>query len=56
MNVYESQWNAGSEQAGQRRAATLMRIEALRALEQRAAQASQRAKPQFEKRGQLLPR
>lgn len=56
MNVYESQWNAGSEQAGQRRTATLMRIEALRALEQRAAQASQRAKPQFEKRGQLLPR
>ena len=56
MNVYESQWNSGSEQAGQRRAVTLMRIEALRALEQRAAQASQRAKPQFEKRGQLLPR
>ena len=56
MNVYESQWNAGSEQAGQRSAATLKRIEALRELEQRAAQASQRAKPQFEKRGQLLPR
>lgn len=56
MNVYESQWNAGSEQAGQRSAATLKRLEALRELEQRAAQASQRAKPQFEKRGQLLPR
>ena len=56
MNVYESQWNAGSEQAGQRSAATLKRIEALRELEQRAAQASQRAKSQFEKRGQLLPR
>ena len=56
MNVYESQWNAGSEQAGQRSAATLKRIEALRELEQRAAQTSQRAKPQFEKRGQLLPR
>ncbi|MEG0045281.1 MAG: carboxyl transferase domain-containing protein [Comamonas sp.] len=56
MNVYESQWNAGSGQAGQRSAATLKRLEALRELEQRAAQASQRAKPQFEKRGQLLPR
>ncbi|MEX8193473.1 acyl-CoA carboxylase subunit beta [Comamonas guangdongensis] len=56
MNVFTSQWNAGSDQARQRRAATLERIAALRELEQRAAQASQRSKPQFEKRGQLLPR
>ncbi|RDI14894.1 MULTISPECIES: acyl-CoA carboxylase subunit beta [Comamonas] len=56
MSVFASQWNAAGEQAQQRRAATLARIAALRELEQRAAQASQRAKPQFEKRGQLLPR
>ena len=56
MSVFASQWNAAGEQAQQRRAATLARIAALRELEQRAAQASQRSKPQFEKRGQLLPR
>ena len=56
MKVFASQWNAGSEQARQRRAATLQRIAALRELEERAAQASQRSKQQFEKRGQLLPR
>ncbi|WP_182286582.1 acyl-CoA carboxylase subunit beta [Comamonas testosteroni] len=56
MSVFASQWNGGGELAQQRRAATLGRIAALRELEQRAAQASQRAKPQFEKRGQLLPR
>ena len=56
MNVFTSQWNAGSDQASQRRAATLERLAALRELEQRAAQASQRSKPQFDKRGQLLPR
>lgn len=56
MNVFASQWNAAGELAQQRSAATLQRIAALRELEQRAAQASQRAKPQFEKRGQLLPR
>lgn len=56
MNLFASQWNASGELAQQRRAATLERIAALRELEQRAAQASQRAKPQFEKRGQLLPR
>lgn len=56
MNVFASQWNAAGELAQQRSAATLQRIAALRELEQRAAQASQRSKPQFEKRGQLLPR
>lgn len=56
MNVFASQWNAAGELALQRSAATLQRIAALRELEQRAAQASQRSKPQFEKRGQLLPR
>ncbi|WP_043004418.1 acyl-CoA carboxylase subunit beta [Comamonas testosteroni] len=56
MSVFASQWNAGGELAQQRRAAMLGRIAALRELEQRAALASQRAKPQFEKRGQLLPR
>jgi geranyl-CoA carboxylase beta subunit len=34
----------------------LARIDAWRALEQRAADASAKAKPQFDKRGQLLPR
>lgn len=56
MSVFASQWNSGSELAQQRRVAMLGRIAALRKLEQRAALASQRAKPQFEKRGQLLPR
>ena len=56
MKAFASQWNAGGEQAQQRTAATLQRIAALRELEQRAADASQRSKPQFEKRGQLLPR
>lgn len=56
MNVFASQWNAAGALAQQRSTATLQRIAALRELEQRAAQASQRSKPQFEKRGQLLPR
>ena len=43
MSVFASQWNAAGEQAQQRRAATLARIAALRELEQRAAQASQRS-------------
>ena len=42
MKAFASQWNAGGEQAQQRTAATLQRIAALRELEQRAADASQR--------------
>ncbi len=56
MTVWASSWNAQGEVAQQRRAAMLARIEGMRALEDRAAQASARSRPVFEKRGQLLPR
>ena len=56
MNRFQSSFNAQSEAAQTRRAAMLARIAAWRALEQRAADASAKAKPQFDKRGQLLPR
>ncbi|WP_309679234.1 carboxyl transferase domain-containing protein [Polaromonas sp.] len=56
MTVFQSAWNAGSAQAGQRRAALLARLAALRALEGRATAASEKSRPVFEKRGQLLPR
>jgi geranyl-CoA carboxylase beta subunit len=49
-------WAASSEAAQTRRAAMLARIDAWRALEDRAAQTSAAAKPVFDKRGQLLPR
>jgi geranyl-CoA carboxylase beta subunit len=51
-----SRWNPQSVAALQRRDAMLARIQALRALEDRAAAASARSLPVFEKRGQLLPR
>jgi geranyl-CoA carboxylase beta subunit len=53
---FQSAFNPHSEQASQRRAAMLERIAQLRALEDRAAQASAKSKPVFDKRGQLLPR
>ena len=53
---FASRFNPGSAEAQSRRAASLARLEALRALEERAAAASARSLPQFEKRGQLLPR
>ncbi len=53
---FQSAFNPHSEQASQRRAAMLERITQLRALEDRAAQASAKSKPVFDKRGQLLPR
>ncbi len=56
MSLFESRWNAQGELAQARRAAMLARISQLRALEERAAQASARSKPVFDKRGQLLPR
>ena len=56
MSVFASSWNPGSDMAQSRRAAMLARLDALRALEQRAADASARSKPMFDKRGQLLPR
>jgi len=53
---FQSQWNPDSEVAQQRRAAQLARIAQWHALEERAAAASARSLPVFEKRGQLLPR
>ena len=54
--MFESSFNPQSPQALQRREAMLARIAQLRALEDRAAQASAKSKPVFDKRGQLLPR
>ena len=54
--AFVSTWNAAAPLARERADAMQARIAQLRALEQRAAQASARAKPVFEKRGQLLPR
>ncbi|MES2686140.1 MAG: carboxyl transferase domain-containing protein [Pseudomonadota bacterium] len=56
MTIFQSAWNAESSTALQRSQAMLARIAALRALEDRAAQASAKSKPVFDKRGQLLPR
>ncbi len=56
MTVFSSSWNAAGAVAQQRRDAMLARIAQLRALEDRAAQASAKSKPVFDKRGQLLPR
>ncbi len=56
MSVFHSSWNAQGDVAQQRRAAMLARIAQLRALEQRAADASAKSRATFEKRGQLLPR
>jgi geranyl-CoA carboxylase beta subunit len=56
MSAFASRFNAGSPEAQRRRSALLARLQALRALEDRAAQASARSRPQFERRGQLLPR
>jgi geranyl-CoA carboxylase beta subunit len=53
---FQSSFNPHSAQAVQRRDAMLARIVQLRALEDRAAQASARSAPVFHKRGQLLPR
>ena len=53
---FQSSFNPHSEQAEQRREAMLARIAQLRALEDRAAQASAKSRPVFDKRGQLLPR
>jgi geranyl-CoA carboxylase beta subunit len=56
MTAFASSWNAQSAVALQRREAMLARISQLRALEERAAAASAKSKPVFDKRGQLLPR
>jgi geranyl-CoA carboxylase beta subunit len=56
MSGFESRWNPQSPVAQQRRTAMLARLDALRALEERAAHASAQSGPRFDKRGQLLPR
>jgi geranyl-CoA carboxylase beta subunit len=56
MPAYPSSWNAQGATAQQRRDAMLGRIAQLRSLEERAAAASAKSKPVFDKRGQLLPR
>ena len=56
MPTFQSTWNAQGAIAQQRREAMLARIAQMRALEDRAAAASARSRPVFEKRGQLLPR
>ncbi len=56
MTAFSSSWNAQSAVALQRSEAMLARIAQLRALEQRAADASEKSRATFEKRGQLLPR
>ena len=56
MTVFASSWNAQGAVAQQRREALLARIAQLRGIEERAAAASAKSKPVFDKRGQLLPR
>ena len=56
MPRFQSSWNPQGEAAQQRREAMLAHIAGLRALEDRAAAASAKSKPVFDKRGQLLPR
>ena len=53
---FESNFRPDDPQALQRREAMLARIAQWRALEERAAAASARSRPTFERRGQLLPR
>jgi geranyl-CoA carboxylase beta subunit len=56
MPRIESLIDPGSSEFAARRAAMLERIAQLREIESRSATASARAKPLFDKRGQLLPR
>ena len=56
MPTFQSSWNAQGALAQQRRDAMLARIDQLRGLEERAASASAKSRPVFDKRGQLLPR
>ncbi|MEO5669412.1 MAG: carboxyl transferase domain-containing protein [Ramlibacter sp.] len=56
MSAFASSWNAQSAVAHTRREAMLERIAQMQALQDRAASASAKSKPVFDKRGQLLPR
>lgn len=56
MPVIESRIDPSSAAFAERRAGMLALVERMRALEARTAAASAKAKPLFDKRGQLLPR
>ena len=56
MPVFESQIDARSAAFAENRKAHLALIEEFRGLERRIVETSARAKPKFDKRGQLLPR
>ena len=56
MPVIESRIDPSSPAFAERRAGMLALVERMRALEARTASASAKAKPLFDKRGQLLPR
>ena len=56
MPVFQSQINVASAGFAENRAAHLALIEAFRALEDKIAATSARARAKFEKRGQILPR
>ncbi len=56
MPILESNLDTGSAACAANRAAWLKLIDDFRALEQRVRDASAKAKPVFDKRGQLLPR
>jgi geranyl-CoA carboxylase beta subunit len=56
MAVFKSQISTNSEIFAQNRQEMLGLIEKTRRLEQRAEEASARARPRFEQRGQILPR
>jgi geranyl-CoA carboxylase beta subunit len=56
VSIFQSAWNAQGALALRRQAAMRERLAALRVLEERAALASAKSRPVFDKRGQLLPR
>lgn len=56
MAVFHSQLSTSSSDFKQNREAMLALVEKTRQLEQRAADASAKSKPRFDKRGQILPR
>ena len=56
MPTIESRIDPSSAAFAERRAGMLALVERMRALEARAAAASARSKPLFDRRGQLLPR
>ncbi len=56
MAVFESQIDVNAEEFQANRSAHLALIEEFRALEEKIVATSARAKPKFQKRGQLLPR